>query len=147
MAVLVVMPSCMPLQPWTPPGRAPTAVQIGKDGALMVLVPAGEFTMGGDSLDNPRHPVYLDAFYMDKYEVTTSRYAAFVKATGRELPSKWREVRLVSHGERPVIGVLWEDADAYCRWAGKRLPTEAEWEKAARGTDGREYPWGNEAPT
>ena len=147
MAVFVVMAACMPMQPRTPPGGAPGAVQIGKDGAPMALVPAGEFTMGADSLDNPRHPVYLDAFYMDKYEVTTSRYAGFVKATGRELPSKWREVRLVSHGERPVIGVLWEDADAYCRWAGKRLPTEAEWEKAARGTDGREYPWGKEAPT
>jgi formylglycine-generating enzyme required for sulfatase activity len=113
----------------------------------MVLVPAGEFTMGGDSMDNPRHPVYLDTFYMDKYEVTTSRYARFLQATGRQLPFKWSEAGLVSHGDRPVIGVTWEDADAYCRWAGTRLPTEAEWEKAARGTDGREYPWGNEAPT
>ena len=113
----------------------------------MVLVPAGEFTMGGDSPDNPQHPVFLDAFYMDMYEVTTSRYGRFVKATGRELPDKWSDVRLVNHGERPVIGVTWQDAAAYCLWAGKRLPTEAEWEKAARGTDAREYPWGNEAPT
>jgi formylglycine-generating enzyme len=144
MAVLVVMAACMPTQPrpLTPAGEL-----IGKDSAPMVLVPAGEFTMGADNLDNPRHSVYLDAFYIDKFEITTSRYAGFMKATGRELPSKWSEVRLVSHGERPVIGVLWQDADAYCRWAGKRLPTEAEWEKAARGTDGREYPWGNEPPT
>src|SRR5438093_55972 len=120
---------------------------IGKDGAPMVLVSAGEFTMGGDSIDNPRHPVYLDAFHMDKYEVTASRYAKFLQATGRQLPFKWSEMSLVSHGDRPVIGVTWEDADAYCRWASKRLPTEAEWEKAARGTDGRAYPWGNEAPT
>jgi len=133
------------VRPFTPPpvGRE----LIGKDGAPMVLVSAGEFTMGGDSIDNPRHPVYLDAFHMDKYEVTASRYAKFLQATGRQLPFKWSEMSLVSHGDRPVIGVTWEDADAYCRWASKRLPTEAEWEKAARGTDGREYPWGNEAPT
>jgi formylglycine-generating enzyme required for sulfatase activity len=134
-----------PFTPLTPPpvGRE----LIGKDGAPMVLVSAGQFTMGGDSIDNPRHPVYLDAFYMDKYEVTTSRYARFLQASRRQLPFKWSEVGLVSHGGRPVIGVTWEDADAYCRWTGKRLPTEAEWEKAARGTDDREYPWGNEEPT
>ena len=133
------------VRPFTPPpaGRE----LIGKDGAPIVLVSAGEFTMGGDSIDNPRHPVYLDAFYMDKYEVTASRYAKFLQATRRQLPFKWSEMSLVSHGDRPVIGVTWEDADAYCRWASKRLPTEAEWEKAARGMDGREYPWGNEAPT
>jgi formylglycine-generating enzyme required for sulfatase activity len=136
------------VRPFTPPSPPPTGRElIGKDGAPMMLVPSGEFTMGGDSLDNPRHPVYLDAFHMDKYEVTTSRYARFLQATRRQLPFKWSEVGLVSHGDLPVIGVTWEDANAYCRWAGKRLPTEAEWEKAARGTDGREYPWGNEAPT
>ena len=132
------------------PGGSPPPAGLellGKDGAPMVLVPAGEFTMGGDSMDNPRHPVYLDAFYMDKYEATTSRYARFLHATGRQTPFKWNEVGLASHGDRPVIGVTWQDAAAYCRWAGRRLPTEAEWEKAARGSDGREYPWGNEAPT
>ena len=133
------------VRPFTPPPAGHEL--IGKDGAPMVLVPSGEFTMGGDSNDNPRHPVYLDAFYMDKYEVTTSHYAGFLKVTGRQLPYKWSEAGLVSHGARPVIGVTWDDADTYCRWAGKRLPTEAEWEKAARGTDGREYPWGNETPT
>src|SRR5205807_8038879 len=96
MAVLVVMAACMPMQPRTPPGDAPGAVQIGKDGAPMALVPAGEFTMGADSLDNPRHPIYLDAFYMDKYEVTTSRHAGIVNATGQALPPKLREVRLGS---------------------------------------------------
>jgi formylglycine-generating enzyme required for sulfatase activity len=136
------------VRPFTPPSAPPSGRElIGKDGAPTVLVPAGEFTMGGSNIDNPRHPVYLDAFYMDKYEVTTSRYARFLQATRRKLPFKWSEVGLVSHGDLPVIGVTWEDANAYCRWAGKRLPTEAEWEKAARGTDGREYPWGNEAPT
>jgi formylglycine-generating enzyme required for sulfatase activity len=116
----------------------------------MVLVPAGVFTMGHDRWDadeKPVHPVYLDAFYMDQYEVTTSRYAGFMQATGREPPSRWKDVNPPTDGERPVVGVTWHDADAYCRHYGKRLPTEAEWEKAARGTDGRLFPWGNEEPT
>jgi formylglycine-generating enzyme required for sulfatase activity/uncharacterized RDD family membrane protein YckC len=115
---------------------------FGKDGAPMVLVPAGEFLYG----DNNRR-LSLPAFYMDKYEVTTRLYAAFMQATGREKPKYWNEVRLTSHGDRPVVGVSWHDAEAYCRHYGKRLPTEQEWEKAARGTDGRKYPWGNEKPT
>jgi formylglycine-generating enzyme required for sulfatase activity len=122
----------------------------GKDGAPMVLVPAGEFMMGsndGGSDEKPVHRVYLDDYYIDKYEVTTSRYAAFLQATSRAAPERWNEASQVSDGERPVIGVDWHDADAYCRYYGKRLPTEAEWEKAARGTDGRKYPWGNEEPT
>jgi formylglycine-generating enzyme required for sulfatase activity len=114
----------------------------GKDGAPMVPVPAGEFLYGDD-----KRRESADAFYMDKYEVTTTRYAAFMQATGREEPKYWNKVRFTSHGDRPVVGVTWYDADAYCRYYGKRLPTEQEWEKAARGTDGRKYPWGNEAPT
>jgi formylglycine-generating enzyme required for sulfatase activity len=93
------------------------------------------------------HRVTLDAFYMDKHEVTTGRYAKFLEETGHEHPDHWNEVDLAQHGTRPVIGVNWHDAEAYCQWAGKRLPTEAEWEKAARGTDGRKYPWGNEEPS
>ena len=114
----------------------------GKDGAPMVLVPEGEFLYGDE---NQR--LALSAFYMDQYEVTASRYARFLQETGRVKPHKWNEVNLVSDGDRPIIGVTWYDADAYCRYYGKRLPTEQEWEKAARGTDGREYPWGNEEPT
>src|SRR5206468_4110465 len=116
---------------------------IGKDGAPMALVSAGEFLFR-DSTSHQRKS--LPGFYIDKYELTTRRYAKFLHETGREIPLYWNEVSLVSDGERPVIGVTWHDADAYCRWAGKRLPTEQEWEKAARGTDGRKYPWGNEKP-
>lgn len=113
----------------------------GRDGAPMVLVPAGEFLYGED---NRRE--FLPAFYMDQYEVATKLYAKFLQTTGRKEPGYWHQVSLVSDGDRPVIGVTWHDAVAYCRSAGKQLPTEQEWEKAARGTDGRKYPWGNEQP-
>jgi formylglycine-generating enzyme required for sulfatase activity len=122
----------------------------GRDGAPMVLVPAGEFTMGsddGDEDERPVHKVYLDAFYIDQYEVTTSRYADFMERSRPLVPAGWNEVSLVRDRERPVHGLDWFKADVYCRFYGKRLPTEAEWEKAARGTDGRKYPWGNEDPT
>ncbi|MBI5410522.1 MAG: SUMF1/EgtB/PvdO family nonheme iron enzyme [Nitrospirae bacterium] len=121
----------------------------GKDGAPMVLVPAGEFTMGsddGDADEKPERRVTLNTFYMDKFEVSTKLYAAFMQATSRTAPGRWNEASQVSDGDRPVIGVTWYNADAYCRQYGKRLPTEQEWEKAARGTDGRKYPWGNEEP-
>jgi formylglycine-generating enzyme required for sulfatase activity len=125
---------------------------VGKDGAPMMLVTAGEFWMGspdgeGKEDERPRHQVFLDAFYMDKFEVTVSRYDQFMQSTDRSKPMDWKQVDVTTQGNLPVIGVDWTDADSYCRWAGKRLPTEAEWEKAARGTDGRTYPWGNEEPT
>ncbi|HXV82918.1 MAG TPA: SUMF1/EgtB/PvdO family nonheme iron enzyme, partial [Candidatus Binatia bacterium] len=125
------------------PGREIT----GQDGAPAVAVPAGNFTMGDDE-ESPLREIYLDAFYIDKYEVTVARYAKFLKTTGNvRLPEDWKEASLDGANELPVVGVDWHDADAYCKWAGKRLPTEAEWEKAARGTDGRRYPWGNDEPT
>jgi formylglycine-generating enzyme required for sulfatase activity len=122
---------------------------VGQDGAQMVLVPAGEFTMGSNEFrdEMPPHRVFLDAFYIDKLEVTTSRFASFLKATGSAPPAHWEEVSLPTHSERPVAFVTWEQAAAYCVWAGKRLPTEAEWEKAAKGTDGRPFPWGRQDPT
>lgn len=125
---------------------------LGKDGAPMVLIPAGEFVMGspdGEGLDNeqPEHKVWVDAFYLDKFEVTNARYEKFMEETGRARPKFWEQLDLTVHGELPVIGVSWHDAKAYCEWAEKRLPTEAEWEYAARGTDRRRYPWGNAAPT
>ena len=121
----------------------------GKDEAPMALVPAGEFTMGSDLADNekPPHRVYLNAFYMDMYEVTVGQYAMFLEATALEAPPQWDMQNLAHRQKRPVVFIDWADAATYCKWAGKRLPTEAEWEKAARGTDGRTYPWGNEVPT
>ena len=149
------------VEPQQSPSQQPAAPQrvnrpspiTGKDGAVMVLVAAGEFMMGAREDDKeaakderPAHQVYLDAFYIDQYEVTTSRYATFFQEMKRNPPEYWSESVLKRHGNKPVVGVTWEDANAYCVWAGKKLPTEAEWEKAARGTDGRLYPWGQEPP-
>jgi formylglycine-generating enzyme required for sulfatase activity len=162
----------------------------------MVLVPAGAFTMGSDQAEvdrfvddckkagqteqnckqwgnreTPRHRVTLDAFHIDRYEVTNALFERFARATShqttaeregkgrvyRQKDDKWQfeDVNGASWrapsgpgtsapGDHPVVQVSWHDAEAYCRWAGKRLPTEAEWEKAARGTDGRRYPWGED---
>jgi formylglycine-generating enzyme required for sulfatase activity/mono/diheme cytochrome c family protein len=121
----------------------------GKDGAPMVLVPAGEFTMGSNEVsddEKPVHRVFLDAYYIDKYEVTVGQYAKFLEAAGMNGPPMWTTMDQPLHQKRPVVNVDWSDASNYCEWAGKRLPTEAEWEKAARGTDGRMYPWGNNPP-
>jgi len=116
----------------------------------MVLVPAGEFTMGslgGDPDEQPVHKVYVSAFFMDKHQVVVSQYARFLEATHHDSPPEWTLMNKQANRNRPVANVNWAEADAYCKWTGKRLPTEAEWEKAARGTDGRVYPWGNEPPT
>jgi formylglycine-generating enzyme required for sulfatase activity len=133
------------------PGRRSSSLldSLKPADAPMALVPAGEFTMGstmsGD--EQPVHRVYLDAFYMDKYHVTVGQYAKYLEATDMEAPPEWDIMNQPQHQKRPVVNVSWFDAATYCKWAGNRLPTEAEWEKAARGTDGRLYPWGNEAPT
>jgi formylglycine-generating enzyme required for sulfatase activity len=167
-----------------------------RDDAEMVLVPAGEFWMGSDAAEverfklecqksggseegcrkwgnreAPRHRVYLDAFYIDRHEVTNAQFERFVRTTGHRTAAEregsgwayqqqggrwqWNQVNGAqwrnpngpgssASPDHPVVQVSWNDADAYCRWAGKRLPTEAEWEKAARGTDGRRYPWGED---
>ncbi len=111
------------------------------------VVPAGEFPMGSDSGradEKPEHSVYLDAFAIDCFEVTNAQFYPFVRTTNRLPPPYWSgQDYPTGQADYPVVGVPWDDADAYCRWVGKRLPTEAEWEKAARGLDGRTYPWGN----
>ncbi len=116
----------------------------------MAVVPAGTFIRGsstGDADEQPVHQVYLDSFYIDMYQVSVRHYARFLEATTHDAPPDWGIMNRPQHQTRPVANVDWMDADAYCKWVGKRLPTEAEWEKAARGTDGRTYPWGNESPT
>jgi formylglycine-generating enzyme required for sulfatase activity len=146
------------------PGPKAVEVKINpKDGAEMVWVPAGEFIMGSTdeqtavlqglcpkslqrslkfSLDSekPQRKVYLDGYWIYKYEVMVAQYRKFCEATGRKMPDApawgWND-------NHPIVNVTWYDADAYSKWAGVTLPTEAQWEKAARGTDGRIYSWGN----
>jgi formylglycine-generating enzyme required for sulfatase activity len=111
----------------------------------MIPIPAGEFIMGSDDGnydEKPAHTVYLDSYEVGKYPVTVAQYRKFCEATGRE-PQRWCGLASGWKDNHPVAEVTWDDAAAYCKWAGGRLPTEAEWEKAARGTDGRKYPWGN----
>lgn len=129
----------------------------------MILIPAGEFIMGsteqqiletwrqndgGWSKEDyvsayPQRKITINDFYIDKKEVSNGDYKMFVEATQHTAPSLWDDHTL-NLPSQPVVGVDWDDADTYCRWTGKRLPTETEWEKAARGTDGRNWPWGND---
>jgi formylglycine-generating enzyme required for sulfatase activity len=162
-----------PPKPTNTPPSNPTIDSIwvqSIDGMMMVYIPAGEFFMGSTDADitqamqrcsgstcnfndeQPQHTVYLDAFWMDQTEVTNKMYALCVTAGKCNPP-----ITSASYTHQdyygnprfdyyPVIFVSWNDASAYCAWAGRHLPTEAEWEKAARGTDGRTYPWGNTLP-
>ncbi len=126
-----------------------------KDGMVLLYVPAGEFRMGSAGTEQdaqldeqPQHAVYLDAFWIDRTEVTNAMYAKCIQAGACQPPwqsssSQFGNPRFANY---PVAGMTWLRAKAYCEWAGRRLPTEAEWEKAARGTDGRLYPWGNAVP-
>lgn len=156
-------PSC-PVPTWTSP----------VDGMTLTCIPAGDFLMGnnsGRSDEDPEHIVYLDLYYLDQTEVTNDMFGKFVSATGYRTDAEksnkgyiwvtddwtarsgadWRhpegpDSNINNRGNHPVVQMSWEDANNYCAWAGRMLPTEAQWEKAARGTDGRLYPWGNQAP-
>jgi len=139
-------------------------VKISKfDGKEMVLIPAGEFIMGTDKIDHEKthlkigavkplfldqHPsrkIHLDSYYIDKYEVTNEEYKKFLDSSGYdELPGHWEDgTYKEGTGRYPVTHVTWREALTYALWAKKKIPTEAHWEKAARGTDGRIYPWGD----
>jgi formylglycine-generating enzyme required for sulfatase activity len=123
----------------------------GKDGREMARVPGGPFPRGSRLLggpdERPVRSVMLEEFYMDLYEVTNEDYLRFVAATGHKKPDVMvfpEDISLLTGPRQPVVGVDWQDAFDYCRWAGKRLPTEAEWEKAAHGPVGMDWPWGPE---
>lgn len=127
-----------------------------KDGIVMVYVASGTFQMGstqGDDNEKPVHPVTLDGFWMDRTEVTNAQYALCV-AAGRctapfPLSTLWAPDGYYGssqYADYPVLNVSWHEAMTYCTWAGGQLPTEAQWEYAARGVDGRTYPWGNSEP-
>lgn len=148
------------LAPWADAGAEK------KPPAGMALVPEGDFLMGSSAEEiatvkkevgnrtlyadhpfdeeTPKKRVRLKAFYIDLYEVTNREYAEFVKATGRPAPQSWKGGSYAPNtADNPVLFVQRDDAEAYAKWRHKRLPTEEEWEKAARGTDGRVFPWGN----
>jgi formylglycine-generating enzyme required for sulfatase activity len=144
---------------WPVAGNSQYQVVVTPGGTQhqMAPVPAGVFLMGLDQsfpsadggvvVDSVKE-VFLPAFAIDRFEVTNAQYRVYVEATGAPLPRFWPSPTLAEGGEhnqpqQPVVGVSWFEAQAYCAWAGLRLPTEAEWEKAARGTDGRRYPWGD----
>ena len=137
-----------PFQENSPKGEF--EVVEGKEGAPMIKIPAGEFKMGdnkGPRNERPEHMVWLDTYFIDQYEVTMERYQKFLDETNHDFPPLWDDgAAFEEAADRPAVGMAWDSAKAYCEWVGKRLPTEAEWEKAARGTDGRRYPWGHMQP-
>ncbi|MEI7990172.1 MAG: SUMF1/EgtB/PvdO family nonheme iron enzyme, partial [Chloroflexota bacterium] len=140
----------------TPASQLVSTHILNKDGMVMVYVPAGEFLMGsndGDSDEKPQHKVYLDGYWMDKTEVTNAMYQKCVAdgsckdpVGGKASATHTDYYGNSQYANYPVINVDWNQAQAYCKWAGGRLPSEAQWEKAARGEDGRKYPWGDGAP-
>ena len=139
--------------------------ETSSDDIGMILIPAGDFLMGEEAPGTDRHPqrtIHVEAYYIDQHEVTNGQYKDFMRAGGYQDRTLWSEAGwefIETNGinapiglervyydtpNQPVVGVSWYEAEAFAKWAGKRLPTEAEWEKAARGTDGRKFPWGNE---
>jgi formylglycine-generating enzyme required for sulfatase activity len=137
--------------PSRPPRLSPSLSPVSNH---RVNVPAGWFRMGsetGEQDEKPAHRVWVDSFSIDRFPVTNAQYGVFVAETGHEKPLYWNDDKC-NDPNQPVVGVTWADAMAYCRWLSEKehadvtLPTEAQWEKAARSDDGRTYPWGNETP-
>jgi len=129
---------------YSPPLVTPT--QPSCQHSDLILIPAGWFQMGendGRYSNQPQHEVYLDAYCIQLTEVTRKDFAAFISNTAYDAPG-WKGQPDASEQMLPVVGVRWRDANTYCQWKALRLPGEAEWEKAARGIDGRRYPWGDE---
>lgn len=153
-------PPALAVSGWTPMATGmPTLMVSAKDSMPLVYIPAGKFLMGAAADDKdanldekPQHEVSLDAFWIDRTEVTNGMYAVCVAEGVCHKPADTNSSTRTSYydhpdyADYPVIDVDWFMARNYCRWAGRRLPTEAEWEKAARGTDGRAYPWGIQDP-
>ena len=135
-----------PSQDLPPTNADPAQIWVRPvDGMVMVYIPAGEFIMGSDAGENnerPAHPVYLDAYWIDQTEVTNAMYLTCVEAENCSPPPDRAYLDDPAYAQHPAVYLDWDAAQNYCRQTGGRLPTEAEWEKAARGTDGRTYPWG-----
>lgn len=122
--------------------------RFGPEPGKMILIPAGEFIRGTDNRmpdEGPQHRMNTQAYYIDQYEVTNLQYQKYLQATGNKAPQHFvNGAPPPGKVDHPVVYVSWFDAKRYCEWAGKRLPSDIEWEKAARGTDGRTFPWGEE---
>jgi len=149
-AALLVIGTTVTLILWRGEIGATDTPTPGDDVVGMQSVPAGSFLMGSDegaADTQPERTVYLDAFWIDTFEVTNASYHQYVEDTNHRAPDHWPDGNYPTGQEdHPVLGVTWHDAQQYCEWrGGMRLPTEAEWEKAARGSDGRRWPWGNDA--
>jgi len=141
LAAVVTKPEAKRKKVQTGTKPKPEATTLGFD---WVIIPAGEFMYGND-----KKRIYLDAYRISRTPVTNRQYKVFVDVTGYAVPKHWKKYGKIPNGkeDHPVLYVAWDDAHAFCSWASVSLPTEQQWEKAARGIDGREYPWGNQLPT